>query len=601
MWWVGPGKARTGERCKKYKKIINHVFCENWKKFVGHLSHYDESTLTILANIPHLEGYGEVIGPSISWYSELMGVYQALDAIKEYRNRRVHLFLDNLGVVKQYSKQMSYTHKQINKVIRSNGSTLWDAIRKIVKNRIGETTISWIKGHANNPGNEYVDKLSNKYGNQADPHTQTYKEKYQKEDMDKIKAIPKVISEPIYQDYRRFIRTENETINAMNLINNPYQTDINQLNHMVNKINNDWSYTLQTMNHGVNPNSHYTRYKVSAIRTFSIKAFTGKLPTMDHLSERRPDLYKNNTCKVCNQAKETNEHVWECPQNIEINNWKKEFLTEIVNNIQICMSENDPRMNTNEIEAALALIRPLNTDHIDLCNIRTIVQEILNFNKVQDQINFIINLQNITIQQLMKAFCPTIVMDWIKYITNWRYLHRIPNYTMDHECMKQMREVRKLVESLYKESLWKFFYQGRQKIWKYRNTKTIDWEKAHHITQHKKTTKPIPIIQAHPLQTGDNETDSDADSDLDLNVNPARNSQIRSRPPNVTKNKNPTNLNMTKNIQKEIITEAIILHYNMRINKTENNIFYNTITKFKFRRKNTTQIDNLIDEHDLGS
>src|SRR3954451_9132535 len=47
-------------------------------------------------------------------------------------------------------------------------------------------------------------------------------------------------------------------------------------------------------------------------KSFKIKSLIGELPTIDKLSVRRPDLYKNWLCTSCNTVKEDYYHLWTC-------------------------------------------------------------------------------------------------------------------------------------------------------------------------------------------------------------------------------------------------------------------------------------------------
>ena len=62
----------------------------------------------------------------------------------------------------------------------------------------------------------------------------------------------------------------------------------------------------------------HTSFKESKKRNFRIKMLHDELPTLEKLTERKPNLYNetNNKCRMCNLELETREHLFEC-KNLE--------------------------------------------------------------------------------------------------------------------------------------------------------------------------------------------------------------------------------------------------------------------------------------------
>ena len=58
-----------------------------------------------------------------------------------------------------------------------------------------------------------------------------------------------------------------------------------------------------------------TSFKQHQQRSFKYKLFTCELPTLVTLKQRRPDLYALDTCLSCQQATETQDHIWLCQHN----------------------------------------------------------------------------------------------------------------------------------------------------------------------------------------------------------------------------------------------------------------------------------------------
>jgi len=76
----------------------------------------------------------------------------------------------------------------------------------------------------------------------------------------------------------------------------------------------DWLATWNRFkNCSTQPKSH-TSFKKSIHTTFSSKLMLDELPLLYKLqTTRRPDLYRNNwNCFLCDENKETWEHVWQC-------------------------------------------------------------------------------------------------------------------------------------------------------------------------------------------------------------------------------------------------------------------------------------------------
>ena len=58
-----------------------------------------------------------------------------------------------------------------------------------------------------------------------------------------------------------------------------------------------------------------TSFKDFRINTFNTKVITNGLPTGCLLEHRYGGLFKNMLCSICNQQRETYEHIWVCPLN----------------------------------------------------------------------------------------------------------------------------------------------------------------------------------------------------------------------------------------------------------------------------------------------
>ena len=53
-------------------------------------------------------------------------------------------------------------------------------------------------------------------------------------------------------------------------------------------------------------------YKANYLYIFKVKCMENLLPIVSVLNIRKPDIYKDNTCKKCFRELETNEHIIHC-------------------------------------------------------------------------------------------------------------------------------------------------------------------------------------------------------------------------------------------------------------------------------------------------
>ena len=80
--------------------------------------------------------------------------------------------------------------------------------------------------------------------------------------------------------------------------------------------------------------SSVTSFFASNRKAHKIKFLIEELPTVEHVKLRRPDLYRNWNCPVCNDFPETFSHIWTCSQHrpilasICLNN--KKILVDLV-------------------------------------------------------------------------------------------------------------------------------------------------------------------------------------------------------------------------------------------------------------------------------
>ena len=74
----------------------------------------------------------------------------------------------------------------------------------------------------------------------------------------------------------------------------------------------DWLGTLSIWHNNKPVYTFYSSQQDTRLRSHRIKKAHGMLPSMYTMHTRRPDLYPDGLCRVCNLEIEDNEHIWQC-------------------------------------------------------------------------------------------------------------------------------------------------------------------------------------------------------------------------------------------------------------------------------------------------
>jgi len=64
-----------------------------------------------------------------------------------------------------------------------------------------------------------------------------------------------------------------------------------------------------------------TSFHNSTVKASKVKYLIEELPTVEHIKKRRPDLYKNWFCPMCENEREYFAHVWSCPRQLSNTNY----------------------------------------------------------------------------------------------------------------------------------------------------------------------------------------------------------------------------------------------------------------------------------------
>jgi len=216
-----------------------------------------------------------------------------------------------------------------NQVIKS-------AILGIIKKREEakvKTQWKWIKAHANNYYNEAVDKL-------AKEHDDDYKQNDTPTDfwegiediiatnwMEQTKAIIMINGEVLEESLSKFLARQEQVKITLSYYDtewiakyykakNPMEELMDEPAYKAEDIQNlpetiriDWD---QKLSNSIKITNKNTSEKISKRRTMQTKTSNGIKPTMSKLAKWYTQMYTDDQCKVCNKAKETNDHIWNC-------------------------------------------------------------------------------------------------------------------------------------------------------------------------------------------------------------------------------------------------------------------------------------------------
>jgi ribonuclease HI len=442
--------------------------------------------------IPHISFYGSLTGVKTSYSAELTGVHQALVALAINPNLKIEIYLDNEGVTKQFSDQVSLTHAQTRKILRTNHFNQWDQIRKEEMSRLFRTLVIWIKGHADHPGNEYSDFLASHHGAKSTIHTNAFNTP-QPAFGTLLKALPFCQDTPIETDYRSFIRNFPQYRYSKEVLDQHHYRTINRisrpLSRNIRNIDIDWAPTLSIQHGGLNMSSSYGNIKISENRTYQAKLNNGNLPTMELLHRRKPKLYVNSICKACSTEIESNTHIWNCSKSAEtlesifIEN-KKDVLTDLtakLNRIGIPENSTANLKNCLDIftffaESPHAQQESTNTLRSLCSNTQQTTEGRTQRSKLEDLVNQTVNT---TREQIIHGLVPT-------SFSRILGVHML-DITNKHPQLKdELKKVASTIRTTITNLVWTLNQECRERIWKQRCAETIAWEESHSIRKKQK-------------------------------------------------------------------------------------------------------------------
>ncbi|PKY17906.1 hypothetical protein RhiirB3_430623 [Rhizophagus irregularis] len=244
-------------------------------------------------------------GASREWASstkaELMALITALIVCPP--NSTITIYTDSNNCISTFNNLHSpkLTARRFQKI---NNCTLWNTLKHIISTLKLEVTLKKVKAHSENTLNDATDTLAKEGTSSKD---------YLKFNIHHLKTQPchleffdtMVIDRNIRKTIKRIINFQyfERHLKHKNL----HKVKDYALNNLI-----DWEFSQLWFKY--NSFSKPTSNQYSKHISWRIKCSSNNLPTLDILNRNYPELLDNfDTCFLCSAAKETNDHLWNCP------------------------------------------------------------------------------------------------------------------------------------------------------------------------------------------------------------------------------------------------------------------------------------------------
>jgi ribonuclease HI len=247
---------------------------------------------------------GRTNGYASSAKAELMGLFAAVMSAPAEQD--IEIQLDNQSIVQQYQqlvKRREYTLPR--KRQRSNFAGLWAALHKVVQERPGTVEVKWVRGHATDAGNIMADMVAT---SAARAETTSWSvDLGMQQDINKFAHCQNTMCEI---DLRQQLKQQT-TIRRHQAWTAQRRTK-RALGH-IDDI--EWRSTLSIIHNKRPVHTFFSSAQDTRDRTHRVKKLHGMLPTLNVMRARRPDLYPDDICCVCDIQGEDNGHLWRCSAN----------------------------------------------------------------------------------------------------------------------------------------------------------------------------------------------------------------------------------------------------------------------------------------------
>jgi hypothetical protein len=215
------------------------------------------------------------------------------------RNAKLFIYTDSENTIKHMMDKQT-TICNARHLFKENNNLSWEIIREIININNLDLQLIKVKAHSDNVNNNMVDKLARDAHYNNIPLLQL-----KSNSLDLVNAYPLWNGIRIENGLRAFITKLSRVFGFERWIN------LNR-NRKYQFIDIDWKATFNLLN-DVNI-TYETNYTYSSRKRNRLKLLLEEIPTIQHMIKRRPDLYKNWKCPMCNKEKETFNHVFLCRQ-----------------------------------------------------------------------------------------------------------------------------------------------------------------------------------------------------------------------------------------------------------------------------------------------
>jgi ribonuclease HI len=242
-----------------------------------------------------------VKGPLSSTLAEITALVSAIAAVPP--GVSLTIFTDSQNAVDGFYKYVKEErHQTRRKQLRANFWLEWAAVRETMRHRTGTTEVLKVKGHSGIEGNEKADIAANEGRDWPEIIIAA-------EGIPEFQLIPYAENVRIAGDLRKIVEKIHRTRAAWKWAHTANIAEIEK--EGAHKV--DWEATFRNL-HGQIPFTCMKTSEVdSSLRSYRIKALQGLLPTAGKMHQRRPDLYKDAKCPICDATEEDNMHIWQCP------------------------------------------------------------------------------------------------------------------------------------------------------------------------------------------------------------------------------------------------------------------------------------------------
>jgi ribonuclease HI len=246
--------------------------------------------------------YGRIEGPPSSTRAELWAILIAIYIIPKSSYVKIHT--DSASAI--WSLKGFMENKKGKAWSNYKNPTILQTIIELIKGKQIKFDLIKVEAHSGNSLNERADLLAKKgltCRDKCEINISILRDR---------KALFAWKNKHIDTSIKDFIKQRSE-IKWLAQWRTQYRTYKWTNENIINST--DWKLTWSAI-HGSKIVSNYTSNKDQQFRSFNIKIINEELPTMDKLHQRKPNIYINNKCVICEQQREDTLHIFLCGENI---------------------------------------------------------------------------------------------------------------------------------------------------------------------------------------------------------------------------------------------------------------------------------------------